>query len=68
MFIRNFQGTYEYPSAAETLKTIKQRHDKVSVIMSSTSTMPETVSRTSRTLRLLMPSMMTSAMLKLWKR
>jgi hypothetical protein len=23
MFIRNFQGTYEHPSTAETLKTIK---------------------------------------------
>jgi hypothetical protein len=68
MFIRNFQGTYERPSTAETLKTIKQRHDKVSVIMSSTSTMPEMVSCTSRTLRLLMSSMITSAMLKLWKR
>jgi hypothetical protein len=28
MFIGNFQGTYERPSAAETLKTIKQRHDE----------------------------------------
>jgi hypothetical protein len=28
MFIRNFQGTYEHPSTAETLKTIKQKHDK----------------------------------------
>jgi hypothetical protein len=28
MFIRNFQGTYERPSTAETLKTIKQRHDE----------------------------------------
>jgi hypothetical protein len=27
MFIRNFQGTYECPSTAETLKTIKQKHD-----------------------------------------
>jgi hypothetical protein len=26
MFIRNFQGTYEHPSAAKTLKTIKQKH------------------------------------------
>jgi hypothetical protein len=26
MFIRNFQGTYERPSTAETLKTIKQKH------------------------------------------
>jgi hypothetical protein len=26
MFIGNFQGTYEHPSTAETLKTIKQRH------------------------------------------
>jgi hypothetical protein len=23
MFIRNFQGTYEHPSIAETLKTIR---------------------------------------------
>jgi hypothetical protein len=28
MFIRNFQGTYERPSTAETLKTIKQKHDQ----------------------------------------
>jgi hypothetical protein len=28
MFIGNFQGTYEHPSTAETLKTIKQRHDE----------------------------------------
>jgi hypothetical protein len=28
MFIENFQGTYERPSTAETLKTIKQRHDE----------------------------------------
>jgi hypothetical protein len=28
MFIRNFQGTYEHPSTAETLKTIKQKHDE----------------------------------------
>jgi hypothetical protein len=28
MFIRNFQGTYEYPSTAETLKTIKQKHNE----------------------------------------
>jgi hypothetical protein len=28
MFIRNFQGTYERPSMAETLKTIKQKHDE----------------------------------------
>jgi hypothetical protein len=28
MFIGNFQGTYERPSIAETLKTIKQRYDE----------------------------------------
>jgi hypothetical protein len=28
MFIENFQGTYERPSTAETLKTIKQKHDE----------------------------------------
>jgi hypothetical protein len=28
MFIRNFQGTYECPSTAKTLKTIKQKHDE----------------------------------------
>jgi hypothetical protein len=28
IFIRNFQGTYERPSTAETLKTIKQKHDE----------------------------------------
>jgi hypothetical protein len=28
IFIGNFQGTYERPSTAETLKTIKQRHDE----------------------------------------
>jgi hypothetical protein len=28
MFIGNFQGTHERPSTAETLKTIKQRHDE----------------------------------------
>jgi hypothetical protein len=28
MFILNFQGTYEPPSIAETLKIIKQKHDE----------------------------------------
>jgi hypothetical protein len=28
MFLGNFQGTYERPSTAETLNTIKQRHDE----------------------------------------
>jgi hypothetical protein len=28
MFIRNFQGIYEHPSTAETLKTIRQKHDE----------------------------------------
>jgi hypothetical protein len=28
MFIENIQGTYEHPSTAETLKTIKQKHDE----------------------------------------
>jgi hypothetical protein len=28
MFIGNFQGTYERPSTAETLKTMKQKHDE----------------------------------------
>jgi hypothetical protein len=28
MFIRNFQGTYECPSTAETLKTIRQKHNE----------------------------------------
>jgi hypothetical protein len=28
MFIENFQGTYEHPSTAETLKTIKKKHDE----------------------------------------
>jgi hypothetical protein len=28
MFIGNFQGTYERPSTAKTLKTIKQKHDE----------------------------------------
>jgi hypothetical protein len=28
MFIRNFQGTYERPSTAETLKTIRQKHNE----------------------------------------
>jgi hypothetical protein len=28
MFIGNFQGTYEHPSTAETLKTIRQKHDE----------------------------------------
>jgi hypothetical protein len=28
MFIENFQGTYERPSIAVTLKTIKQKHDE----------------------------------------
>jgi hypothetical protein len=27
MFIENFQGTYERLSTADTLKTIKQKHD-----------------------------------------
>jgi hypothetical protein len=68
MFIRNFQGTYERPSTAETLRTIKQKHDRVSMIMSSISAMPEILSRTSRTSRLLMPSVMVSMMLKPRKR
>jgi hypothetical protein len=28
MFIGNFQGTYERSSTAETLKTIRQKHDE----------------------------------------
>jgi hypothetical protein len=28
MFIGNFQGTYEHPFTAETLKTMRQKHDK----------------------------------------
>jgi hypothetical protein len=28
MFIGNFQGIYEHPSIAETLKTIKQKPDE----------------------------------------
>jgi hypothetical protein len=28
MFIGNFQGTYKCPSTAETLRTIKQKHDE----------------------------------------
>jgi hypothetical protein len=28
MFIRNFKDTYKHPSTAETLKTIKQKHDE----------------------------------------
>jgi hypothetical protein len=28
MFIENFQGTYQHLSTAETLKTIKQKHDE----------------------------------------
>jgi hypothetical protein len=28
MFVGNFQGTYERPFTAETLKTIKQKHDE----------------------------------------
>jgi hypothetical protein len=28
MFIKNFQGTYEHPSTAETLKTIRQKQDE----------------------------------------
>jgi hypothetical protein len=28
MFVGNFHGTYQRPSTAETLKTIKQRHDE----------------------------------------
>jgi hypothetical protein len=28
MFIRNFQGTYERPSPAEIMKTIRQKHDE----------------------------------------
>jgi hypothetical protein len=28
LFIGNFQGTYERPSIAETLKTIRQKHDE----------------------------------------
>jgi hypothetical protein len=32
MFIENFQGTYEHPSTAETLKTIKKNHDESPVV------------------------------------
>jgi hypothetical protein len=28
MFIRIFQGMYEHPSTAETVKTIRQKHDE----------------------------------------
>jgi hypothetical protein len=28
MFIGNFQSTYEHPSAVETLKIIRQKHDE----------------------------------------
>jgi hypothetical protein len=28
MFIDNFQGTYEHPSTAKMLKTIRQKHDE----------------------------------------
>jgi hypothetical protein len=28
IFIGNFQGMYEHPSTAETLKTIRQKHDE----------------------------------------
>jgi hypothetical protein len=28
MFIGKFQGTHEHPSTTETLKTIRQKHDK----------------------------------------
>jgi hypothetical protein len=28
IFIRNFQGMYEHPSMAETLKTIRHKHDE----------------------------------------
>jgi hypothetical protein len=28
MFIKNFQGTYEHPYIAETLNTIRQKHDE----------------------------------------
>jgi hypothetical protein len=28
MFIENLQGTYEHSSTAETLKTIKEKHDE----------------------------------------
>jgi hypothetical protein len=28
MFIRNFHGTYKRPSTAETLKTIRHKHDE----------------------------------------
>jgi hypothetical protein len=28
MFIENFQGTYEHSSIAETLKILRQKHDK----------------------------------------
>jgi hypothetical protein len=28
MFIENFQGTYERSSTADTLKTIRQKHDE----------------------------------------
>jgi hypothetical protein len=28
MFIGNFQGTYEHPSTAETLKIISQKHNE----------------------------------------
>jgi hypothetical protein len=28
IFIENFQSTHEHPSTAETLKTIRQKHDE----------------------------------------
>jgi hypothetical protein len=28
MFIGNFQGMYDHPSTAKTLKTIRQKHDE----------------------------------------
>jgi hypothetical protein len=68
MFIGNFQGTYEYPSTAETLKTIKQKHDESLRDYVKCFCNARNDICTSKTSRSLMPSVMASTMLKLWKR
>jgi hypothetical protein len=68
MFIGNLQGTYERPSTAETLKTIKQKHDEslrdyVKHFCNARNGIP-----TSRTSRSSTSSVMASAISKLWNR
>jgi hypothetical protein len=55
-FIGNIQGTYERPSTAETLRTIRQKHDESLRDYVKCFSMTGTLSRTSRISRSSMPS------------